>query len=119
MLRQSGSAVDLKTLLQICQNDFVCRFNAGLATKAQLLHWLTGCDHCDHLHLGIYAYRWNFLADFTSWPPSSLEKTEKLEQLRALEHGARIYVLTVDRATHGIDTPEQYAAFVKRFKGQQ
>jgi len=72
-----------------------------------------------HLHLGIYAYCWNFLADFTSWPPSSLEKTEKLEQLRALEHGARIYVLTVDRATHGIDTPEQYAAFVKRFKGQQ
>ena len=71
-----------------------------------------------HLHLGIYAYRWNFLADFTSWPPSSLEKTEKLEQLRALEHGARIYVLTVDRATHGIDTPEQYAAFVKRMKGE-
>ena len=70
-----------------------------------------------HLHLGIYAYRWNFLADFTSWPPSSLEKTEKLEQLRALEHGASIYVLKVDRATHGIDTPQQYAAFVKRFKG--
>ena len=69
-----------------------------------------------HLHLGIYAYRWNFLADFTSWPPSSLEKTEKLEQLRALEHGARIHVLRVDRATHGIDTPEQYAAFVKRYK---
>jgi len=67
-----------------------------------------------HLHLGIYAYRWNFLADFTSWPISSLEKTEKLEQLRALEHGASIYVLKVDRATHGIDTPQQYAEFVRR-----
>ncbi len=68
-----------------------------------------------HLHLGIYAYRWNFLADFTSWPISVLEKTEKLEQLRALEHGANIHVLKVDRATHGIDTPEQYAAFVKQY----
>ena len=72
-----------------------------------------------HLHLGIYAYRWNFLADFTSWPPSSLEKTEKLEQLRALEHGASIYVLKVDRATHGIDTPQQYAAFVSRQRSRQ
>jgi CMP-2-keto-3-deoxyoctulosonic acid synthetase len=35
-----------------------------------------------------------------------------------LEHGARIYVLKVDRATHGIDTPQQYAAFVKRWQGQ-
>jgi 3-deoxy-manno-octulosonate cytidylyltransferase (CMP-KDO synthetase) len=70
-----------------------------------------------YLHLGIYAYRWECLQDFTAWPPSSLEKTEKLEQLRALEHGRSIYVLKVDRATHGIDTPEQYAAFVKRWKG--
>ncbi|MEO6434604.1 MAG: 3-deoxy-manno-octulosonate cytidylyltransferase [Tepidisphaeraceae bacterium] len=70
-----------------------------------------------YLHLGIYAYRWQFLRDFSEWLPSSLEKTEKLEQLRALEHGRSIYVLKVARATHGIDTPEQYAAFVKRFKG--
>jgi 3-deoxy-manno-octulosonate cytidylyltransferase (CMP-KDO synthetase) len=48
-----------------------------------------------------------------------LEKTEKLEQLRALEHGRSIYVLKVDRATHGIDTPQQYAAFVRRNKGQK
>ena len=69
-----------------------------------------------YLHLGVYAYRWQFLQDFTSWSPSPLELTEKLEQLRALEHGRSIYVLKVDRATHGIDTPEQYAAFVKRHK---
>src|SRR3954463_7359642 len=71
-----------------------------------------------YLHLGIYAYRWQFLADFTSWSPGSLEKTEKLEQLRALEHGRSIYVLKVARATHGIDTPQQYAAFAKRMKSQ-
>ena len=71
-----------------------------------------------YLHLGVYAYRWQFLKDFSVWPVSALEKTEKLEQLRALEHGRSIFVLKVDRATHGIDTPEQYAAFVERFKGR-
>jgi 3-deoxy-manno-octulosonate cytidylyltransferase (CMP-KDO synthetase) len=68
-----------------------------------------------YLHLGIYAYRRDFLLQFAAWPPSPLEQTEKLEQLRALEHGADIFVLKVDRATHGIDTAEQYAEFVRRF----
>jgi 3-deoxy-manno-octulosonate cytidylyltransferase (CMP-KDO synthetase) len=68
-----------------------------------------------YLHLGVYAYRWEFLRDFTSWPPGILEKTEKLEQLRALEHGRSIYVVKVARATHGIDTKEQYDAFVRRY----
>jgi 3-deoxy-manno-octulosonate cytidylyltransferase (CMP-KDO synthetase) len=69
-----------------------------------------------YLHLGIYAYRREFLLRFASWPPTPLEQAEKLEQLRALEHGAEIRVLTVDRATHGIDTPEQYEDFVTRQK---
>jgi 3-deoxy-manno-octulosonate cytidylyltransferase (CMP-KDO synthetase) len=66
------------------------------------------------LHLGIYAYRRDFLLKFASWPPTRLEQIEKLEQLRALEYGAAIHVLEVRRATHGIDTPEQYAEFVAR-----
>jgi 3-deoxy-manno-octulosonate cytidylyltransferase (CMP-KDO synthetase) len=69
-----------------------------------------------YLHLGIYAYRRNFLLKYAAWPPTPLEQTEKLEQLRALEHGATIYVHRVQRATHGIDTKEQYEEFVKRFK---
>jgi 3-deoxy-manno-octulosonate cytidylyltransferase (CMP-KDO synthetase) len=68
------------------------------------------------LHLGLYAYRREFLLKFAAWPPSPLETTEKLEQLRALEHGAGIDLLIVQRATHGIDTQEQYAAFVERMK---
>lgn len=67
-----------------------------------------------YLHLGIYAYRREFLLQFSAWPPTPLEQTEKLEQLRALEHGRSIFVLKVNRAAHGIDTPEQYAEFVKR-----
>jgi 3-deoxy-manno-octulosonate cytidylyltransferase (CMP-KDO synthetase) len=67
-----------------------------------------------YLHLGIYAYRRQFLLRYASWRPTPLEQTERLEQLRALEHGRKVYVLKVARATHGIDTPEQYAAFVRR-----
>lgn len=66
------------------------------------------------LHLGVYAFRREFLLKFAAWPPSPLEQAEKLEQLRALEHGAAIYVLKVAAATHGIDTPQQYADFVNR-----
>jgi len=68
-----------------------------------------------YLHLGIYAYRRDFLLQYTAWPPTPCELAEKLEQLRALEHGAAIHVVKVERASHGIDTPEQYAEFVKRF----
>ena len=68
-----------------------------------------------YLHLGIYAYRRDFLLQYTTWPPTPCELAEKLEQLRALEHGAAIHVVKVERASHGIDTPEQYAEFVKRF----
>jgi 3-deoxy-manno-octulosonate cytidylyltransferase (CMP-KDO synthetase) len=67
------------------------------------------------LHLGIYAFRRSFLAEFVTWPQTPAERTEKLEQLRILEHDRPIYVHKVQRATHGIDTAEQYADFVKRF----
>jgi 3-deoxy-manno-octulosonate cytidylyltransferase (CMP-KDO synthetase) len=69
-----------------------------------------------YLHLGIYAYRRDFLLKYAAWPPTPLEQTEKLEQLRALEHGCSMYVHVVNRATHGVDTKEQYDAFVRRFK---
>jgi 3-deoxy-manno-octulosonate cytidylyltransferase (CMP-KDO synthetase) len=66
------------------------------------------------LHLGIYAYRVAFLKTFASLPPTAAEKSEKLEQLRALEHGHSILVAVVPYCGCGIDTPEDYAAFVKR-----
>jgi 3-deoxy-manno-octulosonate cytidylyltransferase (CMP-KDO synthetase) len=69
-----------------------------------------------YLHLGIYAYRREFLLRYAAWAPTPLEMTEKLEQLRVLEHGGEIRVLKVRRAAHGIDTPEQYEEFVKRKK---
>ena len=64
------------------------------------------------LHLGIYAYRREFLLHVTSQPQSPLEQLEKLEQLRALELGAVIQVAEVAHRTVGIDTPDDYARFV-------
>jgi len=66
------------------------------------------------LHLGLYAYRRDFLLQLTQLPPSRLEKLEKLEQLRALEAGARIQVSVVEHRAVGIDTPDDYAQFVTR-----
>jgi len=66
-------------------------------------------------HLGIYAYRKDFLLAITALPQTPLEKLEKLEQLRAVENGYPILVGQIDHPCEGIDTPEQYAAFVKRY----
>lgn len=66
------------------------------------------------LHLGVYAYRPEFLLAFTQWPPGRLEQLEKLEQLRALEAGASIQVGIVREASVGIDTRDDYARFVAR-----
>ncbi|MBD19615.1 MAG: 3-deoxy-manno-octulosonate cytidylyltransferase [Rhodospirillaceae bacterium] len=56
-------------------------------------------------HIGIYAYRREALKNFVALPESSLEKREKLEQLRALEAGMRIDVSLVDTFPDGVDTP--------------
>jgi 3-deoxy-manno-octulosonate cytidylyltransferase (CMP-KDO synthetase) len=65
-------------------------------------------------HVGVYAYRRAFLEGFASLPQAPLERTEMLEQLRALENGHRIRVVPADRAPPGIDTREDYEAFVRR-----
>ncbi|HZP82313.1 MAG TPA: 3-deoxy-manno-octulosonate cytidylyltransferase [Chthonomonadaceae bacterium] len=57
-------------------------------------------------HVGLYAYRRHFLATFASLPPTPLEQTEALEQLRALEHGYRIGMVRIETAPVGVDTPE-------------
>ena len=67
-------------------------------------------------HLGIYAYRKQFLLKFTSLAQTPLEKIERLEQLRAIENGYPILVGKVEHTCDGIDTPEQYAEFVERCK---
>ena len=69
-----------------------------------------------HQHVGLYAYRREFLLRLAAMPQSGLETTEKLEQLRVLEAGYPIVVGVVDEPTFGIDTPEDYRAFVERHR---
>lgn len=62
-------------------------------------------------HLGLYCYRVRVLKRFAAWPPGLLEGTERLEQLRFLEHGERIVIAKAASAIPpGIDTPEGLAA---------
>ena len=68
-------------------------------------------------HIGLYAYRRQFLLGLAEMPQSDLEKTEKLEQLRVLQSGHPILVGVVHDPTFGIDTPEDYQAFVNRCGG--
>jgi 3-deoxy-manno-octulosonate cytidylyltransferase (CMP-KDO synthetase) len=58
-------------------------------------------------HIGIYAYRVRSLLQFAAWPPTPLEVTEKLEQLRALEYGMHIHLVALPTVPPaGVDTPE-------------
>ena len=57
-------------------------------------------------HIGIYAYRKDFLLQIPALPPSTLEQAERLEQLRILENGYRIKVIETDYESYGVDTPE-------------
>lgn len=67
-------------------------------------------------HVGLYAFRRDFLFRFASLDPSPLEKHESLEQLRALENGHRIIVGVCNYQALGIDTPDDYRRFVERWR---
>ena len=57
-------------------------------------------------HTGLYVYRRGFLLEYSAWPQSELERTESLEQLRALERGAIIKVVEASAPSIGVDTAE-------------
>jgi 3-deoxy-manno-octulosonate cytidylyltransferase (CMP-KDO synthetase) len=67
-------------------------------------------------HLGVYAYRRDFLLKVATTRPHPLEQAEKLEQLRVLGTGGTIRVGVVAEAHRGIDTPADYAEFVRTYR---
>ncbi len=67
-------------------------------------------------HIGLYAFRLPALRKFTSLPPSSLEQTEKLEQLRLLENDIPIRAVKTTRHSHGVDRPEDLHAVIAMMK---
>lgn len=62
-------------------------------------------------HIGLYAFRREFLLKLTALPPSPLERREKLEQLRILENGYKIKTVICSSPSIGIDTPEDVERF--------
>ena len=68
------------------------------------------------IHIGVYAYTYLALQEFARYKQSSLEKSERLEQLRFLQYGDTIKVVIVPESHSGIDTAEDYKAFVCRCK---
>ena len=70
-------------------------------------------------HLGVYAYRREFLLKVAGMPASPLEQIEKLEQLRVLGMGGTIRVGLVATAHRGVDTPTDYTEFVKAYRDSE
>jgi len=66
-------------------------------------------------HIGLYAYRRDFLLRLADLPRAPFEQLESLEQLRVLHHGHTLLVGTINEPTIGIDTPEDYRSFIARF----
>ena len=81
-------------------------------------HRSGGVEVPPYLHWGIYAYRRKTLERFVQLPPGKLEECEKLEQLRALENGIRIYVVVSNLTSIGIDTPADLELAEKKLKGE-
>ncbi|MFQ5904059.1 MAG: 3-deoxy-manno-octulosonate cytidylyltransferase [Candidatus Binatia bacterium] len=82
------------------------REHAGSAIRTRLSPHMQEGTILGYRHVGVYAYRRDFLLKFSRLRPTSLEQTEGLEQLRALAHGYRIRVMDVDDPSMEVDTPE-------------
>ena len=93
VLAQDGGALYFSRLPIPCRRDGEPDLSSGLYLR----------------HLGIYAYRGDFLKRLVREAPCALEKTESLEQLRALYLGGRIAVIQTEELGVGVDTPEDVA----------
>ena len=110
-----GSAMTPITVEEDIANPNVVKIVAG--QKGQALYFTrysvpyrrrnTGVP-C-YQHIGFYVYRRDFLLEFAAMPPTPLEITESLEQLRALENGIRIDMIETDYQGIGVDAPEDVA----------
>ena len=82
--------------------------NALYFSRAPIPYYRTQETAPVYNHMGLYAYRRDFLLTYARLPQTPLEKTESLEQLRALEHGYKIRVCLTEARTLEINTPEEY-----------
>ncbi|RDI44572.1 3-deoxy-manno-octulosonate cytidylyltransferase [Aquicella lusitana] len=83
--------------------------NAIYFSRSPIPYYRTDHHAPVYNHMGVYAFRRDFLMQYRTLPQTPLEKTESLEQLRVLEHGYKIRVCLTEDKTLEINTPEEYA----------
>ncbi len=120
-----NEAVEVGTLKTLCSQEDVSNPNAVKVVTAldgRALYFSRAAIPFDrersrqapyYKHLGIYAYRKPALDAFCSWPESELERSERLEQLRFLDHGIAIHVAETLFDTVGVDTEEDLRRVAK------
>lgn len=96
----------VKTVLDL--NGFALYFSRStipfMRDNASIESWYQ--HHQYYKHFGLYVYRREFLSKYSSWEETALERAEKLEQLRILEHGYKIKAVVTEYDTIPIDTAE-------------
>jgi 3-deoxy-manno-octulosonate cytidylyltransferase (CMP-KDO synthetase) len=113
----SAPHVDVTTLKVLCTAENIANPNAvkvvtaadgrALYFSRATIPYDRDATHPDYWkHIGLYAYRREALHRFAELPPSPLERTERLEQLRLLENGFNLYVSPTEHDTIGVDTEE-------------
>jgi 3-deoxy-manno-octulosonate cytidylyltransferase (CMP-KDO synthetase) len=88
-------------------------------SRSPLPFWRDGGQAYFFKHIGIYAYRVQFLKEFVHLPAGRWEAAEKLEQLRALEHGFPIHIVETDEDTREVDSPENLREVEAFLRGQR
>jgi 3-deoxy-manno-octulosonate cytidylyltransferase (CMP-KDO synthetase) len=97
---------------------FDYRGRALYFSRSPLPYWRDGARPYFYKHIGMYAYRVEFLQKFVRLSPGRWEQAEKLEQLRALEHGYPIHVVETDEDTLEVDTPEDLVRVEEYLRGK-
>tara|TARA_B100000470_G_C19448877_1_gene240681 strand:- start:93 stop:476 length:384 start_codon:yes stop_codon:yes gene_type:complete len=87
------------------QDDFALYFSRAPIPGQHELHGAKDISKVNK-HVGLYVYRRDFLVRLAGMPPTPLEESEQLEQLRALEYGYRIKVIQTSHNPISVDTPE-------------
>ena len=82
-----------------------CFGNAIYFSRSTIPYTRSGAGVAHYKHIGLYVYRREFLLSYSDLPVGPLEKSERLEQLRALENGHSIRVVETDYESLGVDTP--------------
>jgi len=131
VLMQSNPEIEMGTVGVPAEREFLAdpnkvkvvvdNYDFALYFSRSLIPFLRegGVDTPALLHWGIYAYRKAVLKKFVSLPEGNLEACEKLEQLRALENGIKIYLMRSSLESIGVDTPEDLKAAEHKLIGME